>query len=169
MWTLFETKGSSDASAESRRRSRRQRRSERAGVGPARAMAVEQSGGPAKGAGRRRMCRLKTRRAWIVGIANRNSTAFGGVEALRRAGAELAVIYRNATAGPLETRAASGIECFRRTAGANSRSHARAPPREYPGCRPSCGVPGRRWGSRAHREYRICRCRLVHRRLSEFE
>ena len=55
---------------------------------------------------------LKDQKSLIVGIANRNSTAFGGVEALRRAGEELAVIYRNATAGPLETRAASGIECF---------------------------------------------------------
>jgi enoyl-[acyl-carrier protein] reductase I len=55
---------------------------------------------------------LKDQRSLIVGIANPNSTAFGFVEALRRAGAELAVTYRNATAGPMATRAASGIECF---------------------------------------------------------
>lgn len=41
---------------------------------------------------------LKGKKGLIVGIANRNSIAFGCAEAFRRAGAELAVTYRNATA-----------------------------------------------------------------------
>jgi enoyl-[acyl-carrier protein] reductase I len=43
---------------------------------------------------------LKGKKGLIVGIANRNSVAYGCAEAFRRAGAELAVTYRNATAEP---------------------------------------------------------------------
>lgn len=43
---------------------------------------------------------LTGRRALVVGIANKNSIAYGCAEALRSAGAELAVTYLNAKAEP---------------------------------------------------------------------
>jgi enoyl-[acyl-carrier protein] reductase I len=43
---------------------------------------------------------LKGKKGLIVGIANRNSIAFGCAEAFCRAGAELAVTYQSATAEP---------------------------------------------------------------------
>ncbi|MGD0846447.1 MAG: SDR family oxidoreductase [Bradyrhizobium sp.] len=43
---------------------------------------------------------LKGKRGLIVGIANRNSKAYGCADVLRSAGAELAVTYLNAPAEP---------------------------------------------------------------------
>ena len=43
---------------------------------------------------------LKDKKGLIVGIANRDSVAYGCAEALRSAGAELAVTYRSAVAEP---------------------------------------------------------------------
>ncbi len=43
---------------------------------------------------------LKGKKGLIVGIANRNSVAYGCAEALRSAGAELAVTYRSTVAEP---------------------------------------------------------------------
>ena len=43
---------------------------------------------------------LKDKKGLIVGIANRNSIAYGCAEVLRNAGAELAVTYLNAKAEP---------------------------------------------------------------------
>jgi enoyl-[acyl-carrier protein] reductase I len=60
-------------------------------------MAVQGSGGPLKRRAEKNVS-LKGKKGLIVGIANRNSIAFGCAEAFRRAGAELAVTYRNATA-----------------------------------------------------------------------
>ena len=71
--------------------------------------------------------------------------------------------------GPLKTRAASGIERLRRASGAGARPHARASAREHRGRGQPCVLPGQRRRGRAHREHRICRRRLSHRRLtSEF-
>ncbi|MGO4685425.1 enoyl-ACP reductase FabI [Hyphomicrobium sp. 2TAF46] len=53
---------------------------------------------------------LTGRRALIVGIANKNSIAYGCAEALRSAGAELAVTYLNAKAEPYVRPLAEGLD-----------------------------------------------------------
>lgn len=53
---------------------------------------------------------LKDKKGLIVGIANRNSIAFGCAEVLRGAGAELDVTYLNAKAEPFVRRSPSSSE-----------------------------------------------------------